>query len=164
MIVPACATISKNPYPMIKTARILILPVLTATMAFAKPTSTLRVTVDGKPVTVSRVSLVKDGTLCLNLDSETQGGVGVCFTGDAQPGKPVEGTSITVHRPKADSTENLIGKGVFKVELTTLKLGTWKTPGRCSGKITLAIDDSKVGTGAVATAEGTFADVQCYAM
>jgi hypothetical protein len=131
----------------------------------AKPASTIQLTIGGKPVDAPTMSIVKDGEICINIDDEKRAGVGFCVPADAAERKPVEGASITVHRPKTDGNiENLMGKGKYRIEFTSLKLGTWKAPGKCSGQISLSINDARVGSGAVATADGEFRDVACYAM
>lgn len=143
----------------------LILALATlSTSAFAKPAFSIKLTVDKKPITADKVTIVKDGTICISVDADGKGGIGICVPGDAKAGGSADGTSVAVHRRGAKDLENLIGKGTFHVEWTAVKLGTWKAPGKCSGKLTVAIDDPKVATGAAATAEGTFTDIECYAM
>lgn len=144
-------------------ASIILALTLLSAPAFAKPGFSIKLTVDKKPIAADKLTIVKDGTLCLSVDGEGKGGVAFCVP-DAKTGGSADGTHVTVHRKGAKDIENLMGKGTFHVEWTAVKLGTWKAPGKCSGKLTVAIDDTSVATGAVATAEGTFTEIECYAM
>ncbi|MCC6900382.1 MAG: hypothetical protein IT377_15495 [Polyangiaceae bacterium] len=120
------------------------------------------VTIRGKTTPVTSVKLTKEGGefyfYAHNADDE---GIGVSLGAELKVGAKIQKPRGVMGHVLEDGKKLNVGdSSSVTFEATSLDLGTWEKPGKCSGSWSAEV---KTPTDVI-KASGTFKDVECYAL